>query len=61
MDDVGHGVVDRMYRGGANEEGQLIDNSWIAGVVLLVCVLIIAAIIAIIIKVSLNKKKRRTA
>ena len=61
VDDDGDGVVDRMYRAGANEEGQLIDNSWIAGVVLLVCVLIIAAIIAIIIKVSLNKKKRRTA
>lgn len=59
VDEDGDGTVDKTYRAGANEEGQLVDNSWIAGVALVACIVVVAVIAFVVIRISISKNKRR--
>lgn len=47
VDDDGDGVVDRSYRAGANEEGELVDNGWVVYMVMGAVAVALAAIVAV--------------
>ena len=57
VDDDGDGSVDRVYRAGANEEGELVDNSWFLMSIVAVMAVAVVTIVALFLWFRLRKSK----